>query len=279
MERFLAATDRRWEPGCPNCTLEIASSSFDILRTGVGSSPYTGDMGAPGIPVPDAPTDSSSNRYTFILAAAEIPGGRGVIVRGLRQAVTLRAYVEVSQLIGEDTETAYRYFELPVTTPFWSFPDGNVSWHLRYRPNRVSPSVNTFTGDIAPPPGASPSFAGLDSVLVASSLAPYAAVANGVPPGAPVYGMGTFYDIRFPWTDQPNGHLAIPLRGPGVVMLCATVFQTNPETRIQIPPACVVTSVLSPEDQFLAAFPTTAVYGRVAGALMLDMFPGGFTER
>jgi len=109
---------------------------------------------------------------------------------------------------------------------------------------------------------------GLDSVLLYTPpLAPYIALGAGIPPGDAVGDLGTMRDIRYPWgsTDWTISEL---VKGPGAVAFYASVFQTNAEGRPFYPGVLG----MRPEDQFISNFPE-AIYGRVAGAMIVEIFP------
>lgn len=248
---ILPASDSRWN--CRNI-VELASSSFDPDKAGVGSSPYVGEMSSTGVVVPEAPTTSQSNRYLIRLCGVQIPAGRAIILHGLRQAATIRC--------GCSGITA----ELEITSPFWSFPDGNISWHLRLIPNVLTPAAS----DPNQQPGTDPNLNRLDSALLyVPPLLPYKAPNAGIPPGAAADLLGIWRDIRFPW-DNTEWKLHALIEGPYNLVFYASVHQTNPAGR-QI--AMVADpGALRPEDRFLATF-EAAIYGRVAGAMTVETLP------
>lgn len=252
---------------CPDI-YEVATQSFDRDLLGVGSSPYLGDAGYLGIRVPDPPTVDQSHRYLFRLLAISVANNRALSVKGLRQLVTIGAVPSQRQPGCPGVPV-----ELAVTSPFWHFVDGNVSWHLRWE-NEIQARLHAI--DPAQQPGTSPSLEGTDSVLLyAPPFPPYTPPGAGIPPGFAVDALGTWHDLRFPW-DETHWGLDIPLRGPGTLVFYASVHQTNPETRCPINPPSSGLDVLSPEDQFVAAFEADDVdvtYFRVAGALTVEIFP------
>lgn len=253
---ILPAHDERWR--CRNI-VELVSASFDPDKAGVGSSPYVGEMSSTGVVVPEAPTTSQSNRYLIRLCGVQIPAGRAIILHGLRQAATLRCTREVSGC-------PVLANELEITSPFWSFSDGNISWHLRLVPNVLAPA----TADPAQQPGTDPNLNRLDSALLyVPPLTPYVAPNAGIPPGAAADLLGIWRDMRFPWNNTEwDLHALIP--GPHNLVFYASVHQTNPDGR----PLMVVADpgALRPEDRFLATF-QAAIYGRVAGAMTIETLP------
>jgi hypothetical protein len=254
---MLSVSDPRWK--CRN-VVELVSSSFDPDKAGVGSSPYVGDMASTGVRVPEAPTTSQSNRYLIRLCGVQIPAGRALILHGLRQAATIRC----TQAL--DNCTTIVAPELEVTSPFWSFADGNISWHLRLIPNRFAPAV----ADPAQQPGTDPNLNRLDSALLyVPPLTPYTAPNAGIPPGAAADLLGTWRDMRFPW-DNTDWDLHALIVGPYNLVFYASVHQPDPTNRR----VAVVADpgALRPEDRFVAQF-QQAIYGRVAGAMTFETLP------
>lgn len=251
--------------------IEVVSQSFDEGRIGIGSSPYLGDTSSAGVQVPTTATLAQTSRYLIRLCGIHIPNGQGVILRGLRQGVTLRTVQTVTPA-GEDTPAASHTFELEQTSPFWSFPDGNVSWHVRWD---VGNNTSDQGFDPLQRPGQSPTLDGFDSVLnYIPPFAPYTAPRAGQPPGFGLAHLDTIRDLRYPWQNT-DFTLHEPVIGPGNLVLWASVWQpeasSSSSSRTNIP-GCVDASALRPEDRFLAAFPD-AQYGRVYGAMMVEMMP------
>lgn len=254
---FISARDPRWQ--CRSI-VEVSSSSFDPDRAGIGSSPYIGDMAATGVRVPIAPTTSQSNRYLIRLAAVHIPNKCAIILHGLRQLATIRC----EQVLADCSVIAS---ELEVTSPLWSFPDGNISWHLRLQ-------RSVLTALVADPnqlPGTDPNLSGaLDSALLyIPPLLPYTAPNAGIPPGDGVVWLDTWRDMRFPW-DNTSWRLHQMIRGPFNLVFYASVHQPDPAGRVVATPADP--GALRPEDRFLATF-QQAIYGRVAGAMTVELLP------
>jgi hypothetical protein len=250
--------------GCDEL-IEVGSASEDVNRTGIGGSPYLGDMGNVGLAVPQAPTTLPTNRYLFRLAVVSIPSGNAIIVRGLRQFLTL--YAEYSAVEGAVVPVSRLIQE-----PTFSFFDGNVSWHLRHKQQRS----NQETFDPNQPVGASPNVDGRDPALLYSAINPnYVAPAHGIPPGEAVGSLGTFYDIRFPWVATDWG-LALYVEGPGDVVFYASVYQTDATSRFVNESSILVpadTPGITAEDAFVSSFAATARYGRVGGSIIYEPAP------
>src|SRR6266542_765936 len=252
---ILPAHDARWQ--CRSI-VELASESFDPDKAGIGSSPFVGDMGNTGVVVPPEPTTAQSNRYLIRLCGVQIPMGKAIILHGLLQAATIRC----EQMSGCTSIVS----ELEVTSPFWSFSDGNISWHLRLLQNRLAPAIY----DAAQQPGTDPNMNGLDTALLYSPpLLPYVAPNAGQPPGSPLDWLDTWRDIRFPW-DNTEWRLHQLIPGPYNLVFYASVHQPDPTNR----QVAVIADpgALRPEDRFLATF-ARAIYGRVAGAMTVELLP------
>ena len=238
--------------------VELVSASFDEDYQMIGSSPWLGDVGGTGVAVPSGPTTSLTNRYLFRLCGVQIPTNWMLYVVGIRQLVTLRALIT--------SGSASYPSELEVTSPLWRFSDGNVSFHLRWHQSLQ----DAYKYDAVSAPGLDPNMRGLDTALLYEPTgAFYTAPGAGIPPGKAVVGLGTWRENRFPWLNT-SWDMRIPVHGPGVLVLYASVRQTDPETRPVLPPPDDL-GCIRPEDRFVLEYPTTAVYGRVAGALAFEM--------
>lgn len=261
--------DAHRRTGCENL-IELVSQSRDPDYAGLGSSAFQSDTSGIGVVVPAFATTSPTNRFLFRLAGIQIPGGFGIIIRGLRLAQTIRTVLTAT------SDDPYP-IELEVTSPFWHFNDGNVSYHLMHQGDSQTAYRNVpDTGTGVQLAGTSPDFRsyGAGSSLLYrnydSILRTYTAPSMGRPPGSGVAHLGNIHDLRYPW-ENTDWSLHLPVMGPGAVVLYASVFQPNVGIRPAFP-GCSAISVLRPEDQFVAAFPD-AVYGRVAGALTVELFP------
>lgn len=261
----LRVDDPLWREGC-RATVEVSSASFDEDLSGLGGSPYVGDMSSTGVRVPTVPTAANNqpsaqqNRYLIRLCGAAIPSGGGLIIHGIRQAATIRAETDLND--------EPLVIEREITSPLWRFPDGNISWHLRHIQVLGSGS-SPF--DVNQPPGFSSNLNALDSaVLYDPPALPYNAPRLGKPPGDDIGDLGTWRDIRFPWRDDGSFQdLNYLVRGEGSVVLYASVHQPDPSNRANFPDV----DGMRPEDRLVSNFNDTAIYGRVAGALVVELVP------
>lgn len=272
-----------------------ATMASDPRKVFVGTSPYPGDTGFTGLVLPwvGAGTTSWQNRILCRLCCVAVPEGMVGRVISIGQLLTLAACVpavaEVRQgpVLLKDKHVRLQdgndpcaspamLFERPVVTPLWTFPDGNVSWHLKaFRPFRKQ-------SDKVPNPGFANydnDMSGVDASVLTETFPPaaYVAANHGVPPGDNISGFGMWHDIRYDWRGTPIEDIAQPeIRGPRIIGMFATVYQTDPSTRMQ--PAVgagieqlTVDAGLVPEDKFMLAFPDSARYYRIGGRLVVDI--------
>jgi hypothetical protein len=193
--------------------------------------------------------------------------GARCIVHSVRQLLTIGTEIE------SNTAGLTIPLELDVTSPTWHFVNGNVSWHLRFVNPKVQAFLRTFP-DV--PPFTLPFASGQDgttTAILARSQAPYRALNEGVPYGEPVRGLGTFRDIRYPWTQSSEpAALGIEVLGPGDLVLFASVYQPDPELR-PLPPVVLPApelAVLRPEDAFVLSYPN-ARYWRIGAEMVVDL--------
>jgi hypothetical protein len=110
----------------------VTTSGLDETLQGISTDPYGAILPSAlglripsvlnaGIVVPNQP------RYLFLLASRILERDKTVI-RGIRQGLTIG-------LNRSATANRVLPYEFPVTSPWWRFPDGNVSWHLVREPN------------------------------------------------------------------------------------------------------------------------------------------------
>jgi len=244
----------------------VSSAQYDINRVGVGSSPLPGDLNSTGIAVPQPPTLNQNNRYLFRLCGLEVPADTICVINAIHQLLYIGARVPAED--GEVDETWL--LEVPVEDPLWSFPDGNVSWHLRNL--QANSQDRTIFTDFIFPPDATNRADTTDSALISRQPAPvYIPLNSGLPYGKDlVPGLGTWRDMRFPWHHcQPN--LNLQVRGPITIGFFASVYQTDPDRRPN-KPVVIETAGLRREDVFMLNYPE-AVYTRVGGRIIYDMIP------
>jgi hypothetical protein len=261
---------------CENVRIQ-SGASFDADLTGVGASPYRGDMASLGVTVPPEATSGQDNRYLFRLAVVNIPGGSGIIIRGLMQFLTIRSLFTTSVVSGDETLIGPTIpFQSRPVADSWHLPFGDVSWHLRHKQTKTAARFV----DPAQIAGTSPKVDGLDAALLYSQLLPYVTLRGGIPPGDAVNDLGTFYDIRFPWGSTDWG-LSEVVTGPGQVVLYASVHQPNRDLWVvqnsddeDVPITIPSNDGMRDEDKFFASFgPSNVVYGRIAGAIIYEPAP------
>lgn len=256
---------------------EISTSGIDQALQGVYSDPF-GGINNVGLIIPSVvPTTRPKyrNRLTFTLAWMRLGAGRVVHVVGVRQLLTIAAQINASG----DSPTGTYILEKQVTTPFWHFTDGSVSWSI----NRVQPGRNPL-----------PHVDNTDSVAFTYAqgsalvfrtnpgLATYTPPAAGRPLGTPIApSLGNIHDLRWPWNDPSQESMRIEVQGPCDLVFTATVQQTNPSTRTTLLLPSTLpggTECLPSEDAFVANFPNTSgtptivapIYWRIGGSLVVE---------
>jgi hypothetical protein len=276
--------------------LEIGTTGVDEFLQGLTSSAYpnVGNPSFAGLRVPTVvtpPAGQAVPRYLFCLATFLATGKTRI--RGIRQGLK----------IGCDTASGtppMRLLEGWVKTPDWRFSDGNVSWHLVREPSQplvVQPPLTdtqswikrqsqggpamlyeTFTNSNVNPQTGAP-------VIYCQGLTAYTAP-NVATNWTDVGGLGTMYDMRFPWnSDNAWNCLDIPV-DPGKYTLYASILQTNPSTRTNAVFQTVATtgtnniansvSDIIPEEALIADFTGEATaaeitYTRVFGSIIVEI--------
>jgi hypothetical protein len=85
---------------------------------------------SPALAAPEAAT-----RYLFRLSGVKIPADASVVMRGLRQEITILGpglvtfFPSVNQALPGKPPAGTP----PAPSPEWSFLEGNVAWHIQYR--------------------------------------------------------------------------------------------------------------------------------------------------
>jgi hypothetical protein len=279
--------------------IEIPTTGIDEALQLVGSDPF-GGMSWVGLRVPFLPTEAVANangetpqwenRYVFVAATYSVGEGEVGRIIGYRQMVTIGAKLPIPAQEGPPVDS--RVVEQLVTSPFWHFPDGGVSWHIR----RLGPPNAQGLPARTPAPGDLRSFAHrwsdtpallYDTATVPAGdpfyvdLTAYKPPNGGQPYGEPLSDghQGTFLDQRIPWVEAHAwSSLDIEVEGPDTIALIVTVAQTDPNSPLRPIPSIptapnLYPAGLSSEEQFLLNFPT-AQYWRIAGSLIVEAGTG-----
>jgi hypothetical protein len=245
---------------------DAASAAFDDDLVGIGATPFN-DPTSQRIMVPQAAT-LNGPRYLLRTAAAVVEAGNEVRLRGIRQAIGIGTVLR-DNVSDPQNPKAY-VVEIDQTSPFWHFSDGNISWHLRviYGPAGRPGFIRAASpGDIVQ------YTSGTDTGRMVSTNPAQVSPGRGRPPGKPLGTLGTFRDLRWPWSSHgAMDDLDVIVRGPGIIALYASIRQTDPATRQKLGPLLPLTfdpSVLLPEDRFLLQVPD-AYYRHVSGSLIIE---------
>ena len=275
----------------PKIRLEVSTAGIDEALQNVSPQVWTG-LRIPPVLASNA-LPSTQPRYLFTLCSVTF--SEGIKLIGLRQGLTIG-------MDANEGTAPERPIEQFVRTPTFKFPDGNVVWHLRLerQPQRVVQTPPTDTQ--------SWKFLQSDSPAMLYKTATFSAGNFDPATGAPLFynvgltaytapsieqfegvaGLGTFYDLRFPWQDSsswrsfadgPDGGIDIP--GGGRLSFYATVQQTNPATRVQ--PTKTMTTLSSsnlPEEAFIQDYQINAgggianalgpIFWRVMGSMIVE---------
>lgn len=240
--------------GCYQRERQIVSSAqIDPGLTGVGGSPFIGDMSATGILVPAFPTVSQTTRYFFRCCSFGLGPNQTAYIRSLREFVWLG--IDITQV---GVSPGVVHFEQIVTTPRWRFPDGNAVFHLRRVGAGEEESHSSFA--VPPVPGLDASITALvdtpngHSPALLGRIDPvsllYVPLNGGLPYGEGIAGLGTMRDIRHPPGLTSSQDLDLQVTGPGSVAMYCSVFQTNPRGRINWAGSKDICDGLCAEDRF-----------------------------
>jgi len=251
--------------GCATFLTSNLSKGIDPERwDGIGTDPL-GGVGVAYLPVPEAPTTNPRHRYFGHLSTVVVPDFYLGELVGLRQSIVIGTRRQAD----EDSEAVYT--EQEQISPFWAFPDGNVTWFVTWTPGS--------TGVLTSTPPALPGTPNFSSELkighaawLAKSVNPYLPLNGGMPPGVPVATLdkltSLLYNYRVEGFSFYEGYTFI---GPGRFDLFVSVRQTDPERNRgnQPVPAPVPTRI---EDIFVRDNPM-ARYMSVAGDLAVRIVP------
>lgn len=255
---------------------EVSTTGFDPSRQAIGSDP-DGSPYNVGIRLPGPPTTGgvpNGQRFMIMLAQARFGGNRKARLVGMRQLITIGALI--NSVPGPPPTGTNYPVEFQIKTPFWSFTDGNVSWHLRRVPIMNIQTNNTNNTDTAQfQYSRTPAIMFQTGFVAGDVAAGYTAPFGGRIPGTSLTPeLGNFPDIKGNWTSDTSWYsLDIEIEGPCDIALMASVKQTTPASRpVLVPPLPLFpggSSNITPEDGFLLNFPT-AQYFRIAGALAFE---------
>jgi hypothetical protein len=245
----------------------------------IGSDPYNTNAYT-GLIVPPTPSAAIGGaRYLFVLARQSFSTGEqsadrlGVRLVGIRQYAELIARLPARTAplaTGSGSATGSTVtFRKEITSPLWHPLDGNISWHVMII-NKVQRDTRNpaNTDGVIYQDALSPS-------LLYQTLGPYTPPNGGRPWGTPIgASLSNIHELRYPWrTTLSELTLDISIPVPCDVVLFASVRQNDPTTNPVLSDAVTTTqqfSALSPEDQFVVAYPTFAQYGAIAGSLVFD---------
>lgn len=274
--------------------IEVSSMGLDPALQTVAGDPF-GGLSSVGLRVPTLASarGRTSARYLFQLAGFTVPDGIRVRIHGYRQLVTI-GYLQPGQSTAQPPLQP-RVNEFQVTSPFFKFSDGNISWHLMQMGmneplSPLRPGLTRNMTLVTPGPPLTPlrnlawKMSDTPALLFSSvqtpnfdpfypNLTAYTAPNSGRPWGRPVTsGVGCFYDLRTQWREsQAWSALDIPIEGPTRIAFFASVAQTTPQNRPAIiaPANDPSGASLSLEERFILNFPN-AIYWRVGGALIVS---------
>lgn len=265
---------------------ELSTFGIDEANQGLTTDPFV-PASTPtslGLRIPPVISTTPQPRYLFLLAQRNLSRGKTVI-RGIRQGLTIGTSLSNSSDVPLTAE------EFLVTSPFWKFSDGNVSWHLVREPNdsRVLQRPNTDAASWAYMESTTPAmlYQTFSNSNINANGQPYyydIGMTAYLPPSPnawqPIAGLGNFKDMRFPW-NLPTNSVAIDetVEGSCKISLYASVLQTNPTTRAQaILPSVsnVYPGGVTAESAFVNSIGvgegggTSAMYWRVFGSILFE---------
>ena len=255
------------QPPAPSRYLETINeySSYgpNSLLAGVGADPWGGTSQS-FMSVPPLAITLPGRRYMFRLAAVAIGHRQEAYLDGFRQGLQI-GYVQPGPIANETS-----LVQIEVRTPWWHFPDANVSWHLTFQHGASCVQPTSLVGM---PPGMSADVTAIEPALLAAFPPPTAAAytppGRGIPPGQPIGSLGNFWDLRIPFA-SPSVPRSLGLRvvGPGVISMFATIRQTDPTRPGRAAPPAIAGLYLPAEEQFLIDYPN-AIYTGIAGSLLV----------
>lgn len=263
---------------------EVSTYGFDPDLCGLGSD-ADGSLNAPGLRVPLLATTARNQRYLFQCATVRL-GGAPIWLVGMAEMLTLYEdtaagtppVAPVEKLIGRPGSG----------NPLYHLPDATWSFHLRHvrtmpRPSWANQNPLTAESFAWRFSGSAPALVFETATFAAANLdanghpdnytalTGYAPPWGGSPPGVDVGGFGNFSSIEHPW-DDPSLQAIEPIAvsGGGALILYASVWQSNPETRATVTwPGSMPGDPQLPEPAMVSGF-TNSIYGRVGGKLIME---------
>jgi hypothetical protein len=270
------------------------TSGLDENLQGISTDPFGQSIPSSiGLRIPPVlaagSTPDNQPRYLFLLDTRVIERDKTVI-RGIRQGLTIG--INRSAIAGREL-----IYEFPVTSPWWRFPDGNVSWHLVREPNDEvviqhplsdaaswrylqsdDPAMLYKTASFAP------------NTFNPSTLAPLyypVGLVGYTPPdlsafrASPIANLGNLKGIVYPWQPESDDKLNVVVNGNCRISLYASLLQTNPRTRLNptaLTAANVIPCGIAPEDAFVSNFTSGGgdfpfagpIYWRIFGSILFD---------
>lgn len=235
---------------------EVTTQGFDGNLQTIGSDPWASNAYT-GLIVPTAPTVTAQQRYLFQLARASFNAPARARIVGLRMYASLVGYVEESTIP----------FELPIVSPMWRFPDGNISWHVMTVGKRWIDRRNPANTDSVVYQDA---IGGAALLYRVNAGGVYEPPNQGRPWGRPLASdLGNIHDLRYPWRDsQVELELDIPVPDMVDVVVYASVWQHD--TSLGAPSlGSTQQAAVAPEDRFWSTM-TNVQYGRIAASLIFE---------
>lgn len=248
--------------GCsPFLDSSLPKASDPERWEGIGTDSL-GSNGVGYLPVPEAPTTSAETRYFGHISTKYVPDFYLGGLVGLRQSIV----IGTARRANPDDELTHT--EQEQLSPFWAFPDGNVTWYVTWIPGRAQP-VHPPTANLGT--NFSTEIYGTHAAWLAKSVAPYLPLNGGQPPGTAVAQLDKLTSLLFQYRVQGfSFYEGFTFIGPGRFDLWVSVRQTDPNRqRPTLQPAPVPTRI---EDIFVAGNPL-ARYMSVAGDLLVRNVP------
>lgn len=262
---------------------------------GLVSGPGAGNLTGLGLQIPATGTVDANHRMLFALASVAFDGDEDARVVSYRQILFIGAMLRTSQpdapsppqlaegavdapsppqlaegevdvgaKLGIVDPNKYALRELPVTTPNWSFIDGNVVWWLRRVPlnDRIPPFPTLTRGLSTSPWPISP------AMLAHADMTP---VGRGIPAGREIMGLGELRGMQYPYGSRiPGAPLKFDIQTPCRLICYASVWQPSDVLTSRVKVDAEIDS-LCPEDRFSAQW--YARYTRIGVELTVETRP------